>query len=363
MSPLANSRQTIPSESPIFGSKLGNPSTSSAADLKRATKLARAMLNFSRKRGKVAHTDKSSPFIFRNRSGLKISFSARGIASTVVGDGSDEQFKMDNAEGLDGSENRSRRYEGQFPTVNIKLDFASLREYCAVAFETCRGVSADTIVDLPTDKMGQTVRSVRVWKETPTSEPSIISQRINVVWTVKLEDNRRVLTLSSAANVTLFGCAPAVEVGVRISSHSSEEVERIGSTTENGVYHVPLWVQCSFCQVDVFIRPPAKSTTNGRDLAVYKWSTFPVFSRAEDQWNADATEVHYIWTAEMAKTLCGIRCDVASDEKSIYYPVWMQCAYSEEVLGEMNHNGSGTNAISTTTVAISSAMTIRNMLP
>mmetsp|Transcript_5233 Transcript_5233/g.11858 ORF Transcript_5233/g.11858 Transcript_5233/m.11858 type:complete len:2963 (-) Transcript_5233:1016-9904(-) len=379
MSPPATPKQAT---SPGFGNKRGNPSTSSAADLKKATKLAKLALDFSRKRGKTAHMDtsKRAPFIFRNRSGLRISFSARGFATSVIKNGRDAQFQLNtvnDVENIDGSKDtkrqRFRKYDGQFPTVDIELGFDNLGVISAMADEAGLDVFADPITDLPTDKVGCTVRSVRLWKK---NLDSLVSQHINVVWTVELEENRRVLTLSSATDVKVFGCGRAFEVGVRFSNkedeNSSDEITTIGTTAKNNTFHLPVWVESCFCQIDVFIRPSTEPMDTGRETSIYSWSTFPVLCLKEDRWNADAIEVHYNWVTEMALTLLGgVSCPVnKSEEQNAYHPVWLACTYSKDLV--KNDRSDNTlsqyeylqkNESSTTTVTIWSAVTIRNMLP
>ena len=355
-------------ESPLFGIKQGISSPSSAADLRKATKLAKVALNFTRKRGNTAHPDISnpSPFIFRNRSGLSNRFSARGIAATAISDGHDAQFQMNpinnDTEIIDKSDSsqrqgdtRLRKYDGHFPTVDITLEFDIVG---TIGAEDMVGwdVSADPITGLPTDRVGRIIRSVRIWKKKKNLDTPPVSQWINIAWSVQLEENRRVLTLSSATNVIVFGCGPAVEVGVRLSSEEnrsdSNEITVVGTTAKNNELYLPLWVEACFCQIDVFVRPSTLST-------VYEWSTFPVLCLKEAQWNSDA-DVHYDWVAEALST-GGVTCPLTHNMEDIstYHPVWLQCTFSDDLL----EKDFSLSAVSTTTVTIWSAMTIRNMLP
>ncbi|KAL7555190.1 hypothetical protein ACHAWF_018839 [Thalassiosira exigua] len=373
-SPITSPRQ-LP-HSPVFGR---SNSTSSAADLKKATSVAKLALDFSRKRrGKTTHTDaNSSAFVFRNRTGLRISFTANGTTTTFINDGGDAQFQMSpvnqgqNSQAPEGT--RLRKYDGEFPTVDVELGFDALETHCALTDEAGRGVSADRIENLPTGKAGRILRSVRVYKKKKTD--ILVTQLINVVWTVKLKENRRVLTLSSATMVKAFGCGPSVEVGVRFATDNaekspSEEIAPIGSTAQKNIYFLPLWIEACFRQIDVFIRPPTQLICDKRERSTYKWSTFPVLCLKEKRWSADAREVTFDWITDLPATLGGVCCpldttegDVQSSSRS---SVWLNLTYSEESssLDMPTAKASNfANDILMTTVTVWSALTIRNMLP
>ena len=367
-------------QSPIFGNKAGNNKTSSsAADLKKATKLAKLALNFEKRRGKIVHTDtEASPFVFKNRLGIGCSFSAQGMDTTVieVEDGHDAKFQMNatSENSLQQSDRIFTRYDGQFPTVDIELDFRILQ-----SMRGGRDVFADPITGLPTGKVGNTVRTVNIWKKNgPTC--THVSQQINVIWAVTLEEGRRVMTLRSATHINVFGCGDAFEIGVHIASKEDarfsgeKEITTIGTTKD--CFFLPLWVESCFCEIDVFVRPSSKTMQNDKKQNVYSWSTFPVLCLKEDYWNADAIEVNYSWvTDEMASTLGGVSCPLLStnddDEHNGHHPVWLQCTYSKgkkrldipEPTTITNSQDTKTNDASTTSVTIWSAITIRNMLP
>lgn len=372
--------------SPVFGGTRTTSSTSSAADLKKATKLAKLALDFSRKRGKVGHADTTdSPFILRNHSGLTISLSSHGVAATVVRDGREAQFQMNPSpvSDIDSSqrsfrqnETRLKKYDGHFPTVDIELQLDSIGRESGIIDEACKDVFADPITNLPTEKVGETVRSVKLWKK---DSHTLVSQHINVVWSVQLEENRRVLTVSSATVVKVFGCGSAIDIGVRLcrtEGESADKIISIGNTSRSNVFSLPLWVESTFCQTEVFVRPSTQSAAKETsDTSIYKWSTFPILSLKDECWNADATEEHYCWVTDTTtQTLGGVSCPLnASQVQSSYHPVWLQCTTSSKDLSEKNkldrikeslsNPSTVENASLTTTVTIWSAITIRNMLP
>jgi len=371
------------SPSPVF-QRGSSASTSSAADLKRATKLAKNLLNFSRRRGKT-HTDtdsKVSPFVFRNRLGVQVFFSYHGVDTTIVEDGQDYQFQMRLANNIDKqTDGMIRRYDGQFPKIDVELEFVN----------TPRGsvdipdVAADPIISLPTGKVGNSVRSINVWKKKEIITQ--VSQKVTVIWSVTLEEGRRVLTLHSAACINVFGCGSAFEIGACLSNDQDERISdkremiSIGTTSKDEVFYLPLWIETCFCRVDVFVRPFTRdgSAENEGQRSVYCWSAFPVICLKEIGWNADATEVSYSWvTKKSVSSLEGVSCPLktAPANESGYHPLWLKCSSSKESLkyerlddnkAEISLSDADSDGHLSlkfkTSVIIWSAITIRNMLP
>jgi len=327
------------SPSPVF-QRGSSASTSSAADLKRATKLAKNLLNFSRRRGKT-HTDtdsKASPFVFRNRLGVQVSFSSHGVDTTVVEDGQDYQFQMRLANNKDTqTDGMIRRYDGQFPKIDVELEFVNSPRG---SFDI-PDVAADPIISLPTGKVGNSVRSINVWKKREIITQ--VSQKITVIWSVTLEEGRRVLTLHSASCINVFGCGPAFEIGACLSNDQDErifdkrEMISFGTTSKDEAFYLPLWIETCFCRVDVFVRPfiGDGSTENEGERSVYRWSTFPVICLKEIGWNADATEVSYSWvTKKSVSSLEGVSCPLKTTitNESGYHSLWLKCSCSKESL-------------------------------
>lgn len=346
------------------------PKSKDGRELKKATKLAKLALELSRKRGKVVQsnlTEKSS-FVLRNQTGLCISFSGNGVATTSVGDGSETQFEMTPYhQEVDQSQSESRftRYDGRFPALDIQLGFDGISESHIIG----RRVYAEKIEGLPTDKVGRTMQRVFFWEEGGVA----VSTHIDLVWTVELEENRRILTLSSSTGINVYGCGPNIEVGVRLSKNGDfTNIHPVGCT-QNGCMILPVWAEACFCSVAVFIRPVVAS-----GASVHEWSSSPVLELLKNETSVDqdqevsfasntgAIEVHYKWLTKM-DSLGGVGCALGNNQyQSLYRPIWLQCTYTEErienaldvVLDGFDRIGSCIK-----TVTVWPSISIRNMLP
>ncbi len=346
-------------------------------ELKKATKLAKLALDFSRKREKAIHADtEKSPFVLRNQTGLCISFSGLGVTKTSVGDGSEAQFEMTpfhhevDQKAKIMNESRFARYDGHFPTLDIVLKFEGV-----AASLIGTNIFAEPIGNLQTDKVGRTVQRVFVWQE---RGDSVISSHVDLVWTVELEENRRILTLSSATFVNVYGCGPDIEVGVRLSESegSSNPIISVGCT-KNGSFCLPVWTESCFCNVAVFIRPIANIGADTNGESIHEWSSSPVLELRETEAsvnqevsfasNAGAVEVHYKWLTKIG-SLGGVHCALEDViYTSLHQPVWMQCTYTEECIRNNsldavldNYDGGGSCA---KTLTVWPSISIRNMLP
>lgn len=346
------------------------PKSKDGRELKKATKLAKLALELSRKRGKVVQSNltENSPFVLRNQTGLCISFSGNGVATTSVGDGSETQFEMTPYhQEVDQSQSESRftRYDGRFPALDIQLGFDGIAESHIVGTR----LYAEKIEGLPTDKVGRTMQRVFFWEEGGVA----VSTHIDLVWTVELEENRRILTLSSSTGINVYGCGPNIEVGVRLSkSGDSTNIHSVGCT-QNGCMILPVWAEACFCSVAVFIRPVGAS-----GASVHEWSSSPVLELLKNETSVDqdqevsfasntgAIEVHYKWVTKM-DSLGGVECALGNNQyQSLHRPVWLQCTYTEErienaldiVLDGFHRIGSCIK-----TVTVWPSISIRNMLP
>lgn len=344
-------------------------------ELKKATKLAKLALDFSRKRGKVVHADTDkSPFILRNQTGLCITFSGRGLTKTCVGDGSEVKFEMtpyhhEVGQNLNNiNESRFSRYDGRFPKLDIELDLKAATHIGANIF-------AEPIKSLPTDKVGRSMQRAFVWQE---RGDSVVSTHVDLMWTVELEENRRMLTLSSAVGVHMYGCGPDIEVGVRLNNGGSTNIHSVGCTSIGSIYYLPVWVESCFCNVSVFIRPVTNIGADSyRMKSTHEWSSYPVLELFETETsvnqevyfasNTDSIEVHYEWVTNV-DSLGGVHCALGMiDHESLHQPVWMQCTYSKEflrsnvldvILGTFGEVGSFVKI-----VTMWPSISIRNMLP
>ena len=348
------------------------PKSKDGRELKKATKLAKLALELSRKRGKVANADtEKSPFVLRNQTGLCISFSGRGVRTTSVGDGSEAQFEMTpfNQE-VDQNLNESRftRYDGRFPTLDIQLGFESI----AVS-HVGTNVFAGRVDSLPTDKVGRSMQRVFLWEEGGV----VVSTHVDLVWTVELEENRRILTLSSATGVNVYGCGPDIEVGVRLwKKGRSTAIHSVGCTN-NGCLFLPVWAEACFCNVAVFIRPVSKIGAGTDVESIHEWSSSPVLELLESEnsddqevsyaSNSSAIEVHYKWVTKMDTLGGGVHCALGDNNcEKLYQSVWMHCTYTEEYIEnalDIVLDGFGEVNSHVKTVTVWPSISIRNMLP
>ncbi|KAL7473779.1 hypothetical protein ACHAXS_014457 [Conticribra weissflogii] len=352
---------------------------SSSAELKRATNLAKVALDLSRKRGKIDRAEKS-PFILKNRAGLRVNFSSEGMATAAVDDGCDAQFEMVPMSSPDSSmdktieaygnrTSRFRNYEGKFPTVELKLDFNFESTLC----NTNDHITSDIITDLPTGKVGKTVRSVRIWNRTGAE---LFFTRTNIVWTVELEENRRILTLSSATSIDFFGCGPIIEVGIKFPRNDEQlcnEIQPIGVTVNNK-FHMPIWVESCLCPASIYVRPIARRQKGSTPHSIYEWCNLPILELAEvgrnlvnTEFSRRVIEVQCRWMTEV-NILGGVYCPLSRDNENFLRPIWMTCSFSQEMAeNDRNYNEDDSIRMRENTSSISlsiwSTMTVRNMLP
>ncbi len=347
-------------------------------ELKKATKLAKFALDFSRQRGKAVRDDiEKSPFILRNQTGVCISFSGKGVTKTCVRDRSETQFEMTPFQyELDEktnvmNESRFARYDGHFPTLDIQLNFEGDE---TSQMET--NISAEPIGSLQTDKVGRSMQRVLVWRK---RGDCVVSSHIDLAWTVELEENRRILTLSSSTYVNIFGCGPDIEVGARVMKNegSTDPIVSLGCT-RNGSFCLPVWAESCFCNVAVFIRPVSNVGTVSNGTSNHDWSSSPILELVENETSDDqevsfasntgAIEVHYKWTTKI-DSLGGVLCALgeSTSPESPLQQVWMQCTYTEECIQNTASDSAldlfegGSPHIKIVTVWPS--ISIRNMLP
>lgn len=316
-----------------------NPSSEkipgSSNDLKKkANKIAKFALDFTRKRGKVSHASDSADaqFILRNRTGVRLKYSTQQISSVIVEDGDEAQLQT--ASLLDsesGSKSKARIRIRHFPTIDVELDFKSQNQ----GLEMDAITSSETIAQLPTDRVGSTWHLVRIRKKDSF-------QVVSLQWTVELlENNRRYLTLNSSTKISLPGCGTGVDVGVSNSSGSGE-IHAIGSIDGHSTKELflPIWVDACLSEACVYIRPIS------RPVPRHNWSTYPILTM-EGSWKSDGMENYRHWKSPDLKLLQGVSC---TSEEGDCPSLWMPCTFSDDTLGS-------------TTVSIWSAVTLRNLLP
>ena len=290
-----------------------------------AQNAAQAALIFAKKRGASTQqkSDYAKPFILKNRSGLPIYFEQQSnntqghwhqstyiqavstnkgernevakklpFASMRVGDGCEARFNLEtvkeeyfvsNHRGISSdsgdqptiNKRVKREYEGRFPHLTVALD------------PSASGVTIEPIYDLPVVKVGETIRRLQVQILGNTGEAVRMSSVV-VVWTVELENQRRILTLRSATSISSLCCGIPIEIGVhqKLSSQSqgsNEQEDGIDSEVLLGVslpgspLYLPLWLDLSFKDISLVVRPAAldssglHSSTDKHNL--YQWSS------------------------------------------------------------------------------------------
>ena len=306
----------------------------SSNDLKKkANKIAKFALDFTRKRGKVSHASDSADaqFILRNRTGVRLKYSTQRFYSVIVEDGDEAQLQtaslIDSSESGSGSKRKARIR--QFPTIDVELDF---KHQFSQDLEMDDISSSETIAQLPTDRVGSTWHLVRIKKNDSFHV-------VSLQWTVELLENRRYLTLNSSTKISLPGCGMGVDVGVSNSSGSGE-IQVIGSIDGHSKKELflPIWVDACLSEACVYIRPVS------RPVLRHNWSTSPILTMEGE---SDGMENHRHWKCPDLKLLQGVSC---TSKEGDCPSLWMPCTFSDGTPGS-------------TTVSIWSAVTLRNLLP
>ena len=382
-----------------------------------AQKAAQAALVFAQKRG--ADTSKkgesAKPFVFRNRTGVSVAFVQQGcrmrrkrlsqfqrnlsvvgeytgledydpLAVRELADQADSKFSMELLTEQNQTEENSpftgnkqgaslvRNYEGRYPSLTV-------------AIQAVAGVSVEPLVDLAVFKVGSVVRHLRVRKEVDSVSGIFDSTdySIPVVWKVEIEDNRRILTLSTAVRVVSTGYNSPIEVGVQKDLEKdmvSEEVERM-PITSIGVAHpesplyLPLWLALKLESVSVYVRPDSREKMFGwGDSSVLQFGPLLGISSKSNENTFNPDDIgKWIWK-ETFTDIRYVRCD---DKKKNATPVWLS-VFGSSSTRSSPHVGSGnqrqgkekdrTSVLypeeefnEVISVTLDSGLTLRNMLP
>ncbi|MGK3754692.1 MAG: hypothetical protein ACI8RD_007001, partial [Bacillariaceae sp.] len=273
-----------------------------------AKKAAQGALIFAQKRGAETSkkSDSAKPFIFRNRTGISIAFVQQGCglrcrgrgrgyswkaretgesssftatvgeydgleeyeqqSITELADQEDAKFNMDIMDESFGDDmgrrrsirhftNKVRSYEGRYPDL-------------MVAIQAVAGVLVEPITNLQVFKVGSTIRHLTVKKDNGSYVGSDSTRNsIQVVWNVEIEDNRRIITLSTAVRVVSTGMP--LEIGVRRDGDGKKDIAYRSSdnlTTSIGIarsecpYYMPLWLALKLEPVSIYVRPAFAAT-------------------------------------------------------------------------------------------------------
>lgn len=409
LSPTAKSESTFASTS-IAPGKLDTSSSVREAKHVAAQKAAKAALVFAKKRGAGTKNISGSakPFVFRNRTGMSLSFIQHaslhqendhvspapkedeldgrpvrrgGTTPVSLADGDDARFDMDiirqERQLKDEGDNvkRVRAYDGQYPSLSVTL-------------ESMPGIALEPLRNLPVFKVGNTIRRLQARKlhsETATLPNSKGTESISnvqfsvpVVWTVEIEDNRRILTLSSAVRVISSGVRLSVDIGICISLDKSIDtastamagstVQQVGKAESGAPFYLPVWLALRCEEVDVFIKP------SGLDYGWSKQSVLsfvPIQSLGIDS-STDHVNTDWAWK-ETFDSSCAVPCERSpSRGVSGSNTLWLSCVSLPHVGGK-GHGRSGKRSRKSQSlrldsealisVAVDAGLTLRNLLP
>jgi hypothetical protein len=400
-----------------------------------AQQAAQAALVFAQKRG--AETSKSSPsskpFIFRNRTGMSVAFVQQGKglrdqafpskrklessstletetaigeyrgleryerqAITELADQEDAKFDIDLIEthSNDGSimgrsvrhfNNKVRSYEGRYPDLTV-------------AIQAVAGVSIEPLADLQVFKVGSSIRYLTVKKEISTG---FAIHSIRVVWNVEIEDNRRILTLSTAVRLISSGFGIPIEVGVRkgtarngkedfrslslssigfevevgsskaSQSSADSTVTSIGLVSSKTPLYMPLWLALKLEPINVCIRPASIF------LSDFEWShdavlQFGPVDQAESQTDASFM-ARWTWE-ETFQEISFVRCDPQNfTSSSVWFSVFGSTSLGsygntlkqgkEEKKKSSVKRRDESDLFDVLSLTLDSCLTLRNMLP
>ncbi len=274
-------------------SKADLPNTINIVDMKKEAvqNAAHAALIYARRRGLESKgTNGAKPFVLRNKTGMKLSFVPQiqqnllngendndldsiyfdlkkflSSSITEIDDGDEACFSMNTIESDDLTSeagllykngNKIRTYDGQFPLLSVSLQ--------------CPNASRVEIAkDLSVVKIGKKLRRLKVQKDTGINTEE---GHINVVWSVELEHNRRIITISSAVTLASSKCSIPIEIGIKlwdddaIYDYKNEGIKSIGFAAPDRSCYLPLWIDVCFQRAEIFVRPKSNSRS-------YLWSS------------------------------------------------------------------------------------------
>eukprot|EP00980_Cylindrotheca_fusiformis_P027998 scaffold22575_cov141-Cylindrotheca_fusiformis.AAC.29 len=372
-----------------------------------AQKAAQAALVFAQKRGADKREGTSAkPFVFRNRTGVSIAFVQQGRGTKMdaglgndqlglcgvgeyagledydplglieIADKEDARFNMelisdhavDSTEGRGTKQgsNKIRDYEGRFPNLTVSIQAVS-------------GVSVEPLRDLQVYKVGSRIRHLIVKKQNDTNEDqdSRTQYSIPVVWKVEIEDNRRILTLSTAVRVVSSGFNTPIEVGVRKDTLLSEgpvaQVTSIGFSLPETPFYLPLWLALKLDPVYVHVRPGSE------DGSRFCWGETSVLHfgpvSLKMQGKGDSGEIgRWVWK-ETFRDLTFVGCTPTDGALSA---AWLSVfgissSASGKTTSSNGRQSTGENTLlnkytkselnEVISVTVDSGLTIRNMLP
>ena len=277
----------------LYHGEILNPNQRQSSKRAAAKKAAQGALIFAQRRGAETSkkSDSATPFIFRNRTGISIAFVQQGrnrrshasagrtlreagdnsnLAATIgeydgleeygqdaiteLADREDAKFNMnlinEQRESTRKSTNKVRTYEGRYPDLTV-------------AIQAVAGVVVEPITNLQVLKVGSTIRHLKVTRDDGSRTGlDTTHNSIQVVWNVEIEDNRRILTLSTAVRVVSAGLNMPVEIGFQndgnndsLDSSSESGISAIGIARCDRPFYMPLWLALRLEPVSIYVRP------------------------------------------------------------------------------------------------------------
>ena len=346
-----------------------------------AQNAAQAALIYARRRGLDSqNAGEAKPFVFRNRTGMTIRFvpemrsqnrksSKNGMDSdrifdlrhlrqksvTTIEDGKEARFNLETMEGTSYNDdtstrpgNKVRSYDGKFPLLSVD-------------FESSSQVQVEVLQHMSVVRIGDTMRSLFVKKNESKEEYKTTS--VLIVWSVELENNRRIITLSSAVKVSSSKCGIPIQVGVRQirddQNEDSTNVQYIGTSTSNNSCFLPLWLELSFTPAEILVRPQTNSSS-------FKWSSSCILRlerlKNTDPFFIDCSSFVWEWTVSEFETT--VACEKESNENN---SVWLSydCLHdSSEIPGFLYQNELyGPKDYRTKCIDVCTSLSLRNSLP
>lgn len=295
-------------------------------------------------------------------------------AITELADNEDAKFDMnvivgesqDNANSRQSVRllgNKVRSYEGRYPNLTI-------------AAQAVFGVVIEPMKDLQVFKVGSTSFDLLMKKEQGDAGPTTHSFR--VIWDVQIEDNRRILTLSSAARISSSFLSIPIEIGMRSCRSPSDKeiilsaaaISSIGVARSQDTFFMPLWLALRLEPFEVFVRPVSN---DGRE---FHWSEYGILrfqSAASNSGNTKASTIQrWVWK-QPDFNHSSVQC-VAVDP-SHQDSVWFSVFKSSHLCGnyfqfenpgntvEASGRRNETEPIELLSLTLDTCFTIRNMLP
>ena len=271
---------------------------------------------------------------------------------------SQDQQQRDEVQNL----KRVRAYDGQYPSLCVKL-------------EPMPGIVIQPLRNLPVFVVGNTINRLEVRKVVDETIPDgndigrVYEEEFSVpvVWTVEIEDNRRVLTLSSAVRVISSGINLSVDIGVEIVADPScagRAIRRVGTAHSGTPFYLPLALALACERVEVFVKP---------SKGEYDWSTESVLTFVPIQASgygsgSDHSLIDWSWK-ESFDSSCTIPCEPSRSNESNSQTLWLSLMSLPQVENTSRTKGAGLSRRTSPargaliSIAVDSGLTLRNLLP